>query len=447
MTSTIPSVASPPTPVVPSEPDRVCVVGAGSSGLAVCRALKEAGIPYDCLEKHDQIGGNWCYDNPNSSVCQSTHLISSKRLTEYPDFPMPDDYPAYPSHRLVFDYLRRFAEHHKLGESIELGIGVRHAHRDPAGGWVVETTTGETRRYAALVIANGHNWDPRTPDVPGSFGGLQLHSSEYKTPDILRGKRVLVVGAGNSGCDIAVESSSAAAVTRISMRRGYHFLPKFFRGQPIDRVGERLLRWRVPLSVRRRLASWVAYLVLGGTRSLGMPQPDHKLFETHPIINSQLIYHLRHGGVAVRPDLAEFCGDRVRFADGSTEHFDVIVYATGFKITVPFVDRCELNWRDGKPDLYLNIFHPEADDLFFAGLIQPDSGQWGLVDRQARLIAAYLHGLRHDRRSALGFKDRKRRGSAPLNAGIQYVDSPRHLLEVEHHSYAKTLDRMIAQLA
>ncbi len=426
--------------------DRFCVIGAGTSGLAVVKNFAEHGIPVDCLERHHTLGGNWCYGHPASSVYRSTHLISSKKLTEYSDFPMPEHYPEYPSHQLVFEYLQRYADHFGLEEHIEYNTPVRSVRRAPPHGWDVELENGEVRRYRGIVVANGHNWDPRWPEIPGHFDGVVLHSCQYKTPDVLEGKRVLVVGAGNSGCDIAVESAGHATRTFHSFRRGYHFLPKFYRGIPIDQVGERMLWLRIPLTLRRLMSYVVVRLMLGNLRELGLPKPDHRLFETHPIINSQLAYHVAHGDIAIKPDVAELCGEEVRFADGSREQVDVIIHATGFKITIPFVDPSELNWHGERPDLYLNIFHPERDDLMVCGLIQPDSGQWGLVDCQARLMARYIKGLDQGTASALRFRERKRTSRAALNRGIRYVPSPRHLLEVEHFSYRRTLEQLARRL-
>lgn len=422
---------------------RVCVLGAGSSGLAVLRRLREAKIPCDCLEREGQLGGNWCYGSSVSSVCRSTHLISSKELTEYPDFPMPGSYPEYPHHRLVWEYLDSYARHHSLHESIQFGAGAASIKRRPDGGWLVQLESGESRRYAAVVVANGHNWDPRWPEVPGHFDGQVLHSSQCKTPEALVGKRVLVVGGGNSGCDIAVESAQNAASTTLSLRRGYHFLPKFFHGTPIDVCGERMLRWRFPLWLRRGLAKTVGFFLLGSPQWVGLPKPDHRLFETHPVINSQLIYHLGHGDITVRPDIAKLCGDRVRFVDGSQEPFDVIVYATGFKVSFPFFEQEKFAWREGRPELFLNVFHPDHDDLFFAGLIQPDSGQFGLVDYQAQLIAAYLKGIESDSPTASWFREEKRRRAGEPVSPIGYLRTPRHALEVEHFSYRRRLQKLI----
>jgi len=458
--------------LVDDRSSKYCIVGAGSSGLAACKALAEAGVPYDCLEREDDVGGNWYYGRPNSRVYASTHTISSKRLTEYVDYPMPDDFPEYPHHTQVWEYLRGYARRFGLYERIEFGCGVMRIERgtrnselgtaDASGGsataaptsdfrlptspWLVTLADGSTRRYRGVVIANGHNWSPRRPQFPGSFGGRVMHSAEYKTPDVFTGRRVVIVGAGNTGCDIAVEAAQHAARAVISVRRGYHFLPKFWRGLPIDFLNERLHRWRVPLAVRRTLAAYIQRIVFGKPGTW-LPKPDHRLFETHPIINSQLHYYLAHGRIAVRPDVAELCDEGVRFTDGTFEPADLIVYATGYDIAFPFIDRELLNWRDGKPRLFLNVFHPTCDDLFVVGLIQPDSGQFGLVDYQARLVVKFIAAADAGTVAAERLRRLKAEPDVDLSAGVRYVNSPRHLLEVEHYSYRERLLRLLADLA
>lgn len=427
----------------------VCVIGAGSSGLAVVRRLVEHGIGCVCLERETALGGNWRYGSPASSVAASTHLISSKAQTEYPGFPMPDHWPEYVSHQLALEYLERFAERYELHPHIRYGCGVELAERHPEGGWSIQFTQDDrpARQLVvsqALVVANGHNRSPRWPGWAGRFAGAELHAGDYRTPDMLRGRRVLIVGAGNSGCDIAVESAAHATRTVLSMRRGYHFLPKFWRGLPIDQVGEGMLRLGLPLAVRRQLARLVAYLMLGSPRSLGFPRPDHKLFETHPVINSQLFYCAAHGGVAIKPDVVEVQDRSVRFSDGSIEEFDVIVCATGYEPTVRFLAEGTIPWRGGRPDLYLNVLHPSDEGLYFAGFIQPDSGQWGLVDRQAELIARCFAGLRSGTVGAARLRARASHGAGPVAA--RYLATPRHALEVEHYSYRRELERAIARL-
>jgi hypothetical protein len=423
-----------------------CVIGAGASGLTVLKNFLERGVDAVCLEREDDVGGNWYFGRSSSRVYQSAHLISSKRLTEYSDYPMPDDYPEYPSHVQAWEYLRSYARHFGLYSHIEFNTAVERV--EPDGPlWRVTLANGQVRRYSGVVIANGHNWDPRWPEYPGEFHGLALHSADYKTPDVLAGKRVLVVGAGNSGCDIAVEAAQRAALTFHSSRRGYHYLPKFLRGKPIDVCGERLLRWRIPLWLRRRITAAMVKLAIGSPQDFGLPKPDHRFFETHPIINSQMLYYVGHGDIKPKPDIAELFGDRIRFVDGSIEEIDVVVYATGFNITFPFIEREHLNWNGERPHLYLNIFHPRYDNLFVAGLIQPDSGQWGLVDYQAQLIARFIRAQQEDPAGARRFQRRKASEHVDVGHGIHYVRSKRHLLEVEHFSYRNRLKKLIAEFA
>lgn len=424
--------------------EKFCILGAGSSGLAVTKNFLAAGIPFDCLEREDDIGGNWYFGRKGSSVYRSTRLISSKSLTEYTDFPMPAYYPDHPDQEMVWRYLKSYAERFDLYRHIEFKTSVQWIApaKGAEHGWEVTLASGERRRYRGVVIANGHNWDPRWPSYPGDFAGEVLHSSQYKTPEVLAGKRVLVVGGGNSGYDLATESARYAAATYHSLRRGYALLPRFFRGRPVDEGGEWMLRWRLPLWLRR-LA--IARVCRAAWKPHEPPQVDHAFFETHPSINGRWPLDVARGAVAVKPDIRAFEGGEVIFEDGSRESIDLVIYATGFNISFPFLDVAELNWRRDRPELYLNIFHPERDDVFVVGLIQPDSGQFGLVDCQSQLIAAYLNGLKGQRPAAARLKSAKRNCSLTSN-GIRYIDSPRHLLEVEHFSYRRTLERQIRQL-
>jgi cation diffusion facilitator CzcD-associated flavoprotein CzcO len=424
---------------------RFCVIGAGSSGLAAAKNLRQEGIDVDVLERNAQLGGNWCYGQPNSRVYASTHTISSKRLTEFNDFQMPGHFPNFPHHTQVFEYLQAYAAHFGLNQLIEYGAGVQRAAADGTH-WQVTLESGECRRYAGVVVANGHNWDPRWPDFPGQFDGVTMHSAQYKTADVLRGRRVLVVGAGNTGCDIAVEAALHADKVFHSLRRGYHFIPKFFFGRPSDTVGEKLLRLGLPDRLRRFIVRAVLKLTVGRIEKYGLPSPDHELFATHPIINSQLPYYVAHGRITPKPNVAHLSGERVRFVDGSCEAVDLIIYATGYKIGFPFLDRQYLNWRDGKPHLYLNVFHPDYDNLFFVGLIQPDSGQFGLVDYQAQLVAQFIRASRVGSPGARKFGRQKADLAIFPTRHAHYLDTPRNLLEVEHYSYRKRMQKELRRL-
>ena len=426
---------------------RWCVIGAGPSGLTALKNLMQAGIDAECLEREDDVGGNWYFGSAASSVFESTRLISSKSLTQYTDFPMPPDWPAYPDHRQCLAYLRSYASHFGLRDHIRTHSAVERI--EPAEGmrgWIVHQQGREPVRYAGVVIANGHNREPRFPEIPGGFTGTLLHASDYKSPTRpvdIAGKRVLVIGAGNSGCDIAVEASRHAAATALSTRRGYFVVPRFILGRPADLRNERLLKMGAPVWLRRLVSLRAIDRSIGLPWRHGLPRPDHRLWETHPIINEHLCGRIADGAILPRGDVARFDGDFVVFADGRRERFDIVICATGYKTVIPFIDARHLGAATptGLPRLFLNLLHPIRDDLAVVGLIQPDSGQWGLTDLQSRLVARMAVAEGSSRAAAWLYAQRQR----PVRpAGIRYVDSPRHALEVEHFAYRRRLERLIA---
>lgn len=421
----------------------ICVIGAGAAGLAAARHLSAASIPFEVVERERDVGGIWDVSLPHSPVYRSTHLISSKPLTEFPDFPMPRECPDYPGHAQALEYLRAYARHFGLYEHIRFGQSVVRAERVEGDGWQVTFAGGKSRTYTGLVVASGIHWVPNLPAVPGKFDGEVIHSRGYKSPEIFRGKRVLVVGAGNSGCDIAVEASQHADRTFLSVRRGYYYIPKYAFGRPIDQVGELSLKLRLPLFIRRPLNQLVLKVVAGGPEQYGLPRPDHRLLETHPIVNSQILLALGQGDVGPKPDLMGLEGGEVLFSDGTSERIDLIVFATGYQVTFPFLLPRHLNSTDGRPDFYLHVFHPTYDDLFILGNIQPDSGVWPLMALQAEAVVSYLRAS-----PGIGKLRALKQGPRPdLSGGIRYVKSERHRYEVEHSAYARHLRNVIGALS
>ncbi len=425
----------------------VAVIGAGPHGLSALKALLQLGIPADGFERAADLGGNWNFGAPTSRVYESTHLISSKPFTQFPDFPMPDAYPDYPSHRQVKQYFDRYAAHFGLRERISFNATVT---RVAAVGDQWDVTVNDTTiRYGAVVVANGHNWHAKVPQYPGEFGGEVLHSADYKSAAQLRGRRVLVVGAGNTGCDIAVEAAQNAQATFHSTRRGYYYNPKFVFGKPSDQIADQLLAMRVPLAVRRLAFAATLRTTMGKFEKFGLQKPDHAFFETHPIVNQQLVYYVGHGDITPKPDIERFDADGAVFTDGSRADVDLVVFATGYLAVFPFLaDPSDLDAADGRPQLALQMASPTHPTLWLSGLIQPDSGQWAIAHWQAMAIAEFLRLYRSD-------PARARALHAQLNAhrdqrftgGAHYKDSTRHFYEIAHQDYLAAVSQFLQQVA
>ncbi|HKO29436.1 MAG TPA: NAD(P)-binding domain-containing protein [Solirubrobacteraceae bacterium] len=420
-----------------------CVIGAGSSGIAALKALAERGIGVDCFECSDRVGGNWVFANRNgmSSAYRSLHTNTSRDRMAYSDFPMPASYPDFPHHTQIADYFADYARHFGLMERITFETGVEGATRDSAdGAWTVTLDTGETRRYDALLVANGHHWDPRWPEPPppGTFNGMQIHSHHFVDAADWREKNVLVVGMGNSATDIAVEASFVARRTFVSGRRGEHVVPKYVLGRPVDQIAVSPLTPLVPFAVRHAFFRAIYRLAVGRVEDYGLPKPDHRLLESHPTLSADFLGRVAVGEVAWKPQVSALAGDRVRFVDGSEEPIDVIVWATGYKVTFPFFDSGFISAPDNELLLYRRVFKPGVDNLFFIGLLQPLGALMPLAEAQGRWVASYLRGeYRLPPRTEM--EREMRREHERMRR--RYVASKRHTMEVDFDDYLFALRR------
>lgn len=419
--------------------DPVCIVGAGPAGLSVARALSRLGVAYDHFERHTDVGGIWDLANPGTPMYESAHFISSRKVSGFFDHPMPESYPDYPSHRQILDYTREFADAHHLRERIQFGTMVTESEHD-GDRWTVGLQDGTSGRYRALVCATGTTWAPRMPAIPGHLDGEVRHSVSYRDPMEFRGRRVLVVGLGNSGADIVCDAALIADAAFVSVRRGYHVIPKHLFGIPTDEFAES--GPSLPLRVERPVFTALLRVLQGDLTRFGMPKPDHKLLESHPLLNSQLLHHLQHGDVSVKGAVAALEGDRVRFADGSTEKIDLVLLATGYDWPIPYVPEDYFRWRDGRPQLYLTAFSREHHNLFGVSFLEVNSSAYALFDHVSNLVAHYLHDQVHAPTRAADF-DRMIAAEHPdLSGGIRFLDTARHRSYVDARAFRNELTRV-----
>lgn len=418
---------------------RVAVIGAGPCGLAIAKNLLQQNIStFTVFEKNSRIGGNWIFDeaNDHSSVYETTHLISSKRLSAYEDFPMPSEYPDYPSHRQLLAYFESYAQHFHVLPHIEFNTTVLTVIRQSNQQWQITYRCAgaeSTAYFDYLFVANGHHWDPSWPEYPGVFRGDMLHSHAYKRAAPFKDKRVLVVGAGNSACDIAVEVARIAAKTCISVRSGQHIFPKFIFGKPTD-VAFSKISW-MPFWCQQRVAQRILRMVQGRYTKYHLPTPSSKPLTTHPTINSELLYFIRHGKVLPRGRIHAFDDEYVHFEEGQKEVFDTVIFATGYHIRFPFFAADFLN-DEGKTaiPLYLKMLHPLYDNLYFIGLFQPQGCIWPLADHQARIATRLIAGTL---KKPTRLNDRIQREQN--NTRRCFERSPRHALEVDYHRFRQQL--------
>ena len=415
-----------------------CVIGAGGSGLAATKALASRGLTVDCHERGSAVGGLWRYENDNglSAIYRSLQINTSRDMSAFADFPMPRSFPDFPRHDQIRDYLDRYVDHFGFRDRILFRSSVESVTPDPDGTFLVTVRTADGReaclRYRSVLVASGHHWLPRVPELPGTFAGRVLHTHDYRTPEGFAGQRVLIVGMGNSACDIACDLARIADRTLLSTRRGAHVIPKYLFGRPLDTVCPEAI-WRfAPLPVFQWLFALVVWLNRGGLGRYHLPQPAHSVLEEHPTISSDLPSLVRERRVTMKPDVARLEEKCVRFADGTVESVDAVILATGYRIAFPFLDRTVMAPEDNAVRLYRNVVHPDVPGLHFIGLIQPWGAIFPIAEVQAEWVADLVAG-----RAVLPDRDTMR---AVIDTDLtrmrrRYVRSPRHTIQVDFHAY------------
>lgn len=357
------------------------IIGAGFVGLGMAQALKAADIPYDQVDASDAIAGNW-----HHGVYATAHIISSRKVTQFTHFPMPESYPDFPSAQQLRDYLHQFATHFDLLPHIELNQTVTYVRPVKNNLWKVTFETGEQRLYKGVLLCNGHHWKKRFPTFNGTFNGEIIHSKDYKHPDQLRNKKVLVIGGGNSACDIAAEAARVGAKSVLSLRESVWFLPKSFAGMPTTDW----MQWWMSEWVQRLLAHGIIRLTFGTHDQYGLPKPHHRLFSKHPTVNNEVPYYLKHGRITPRPAVRQLDGWEVEFVDGQRENFDLIVCATGFELAYPFLPVALQRVKGATVQCYGSSFLSDYKGLYYIGWGQARGGVGSLMAAYGPIFTRFL---------------------------------------------------------
>ncbi|GAA1545139.1 hypothetical protein HD600_000302 [Microbacterium ginsengiterrae] len=413
---------------------RYAVIGAGPSGLSAARALQKQGIEVDGYEASHGVGGLWDIANPRSSMYESAHLISSRTTTEFAEFPMRSTVD-YPSHHVLREYFQSFADHYGLTGLFRFDTRVtRLEPRD--GGWDLSAEGpdgSQTTWYAGVILANGTLAEPNVPTFAGDFDGEIMHTHFYKRATQLAGRRVLIVGAGNSGCDIAVDAVHHAAAVDMSVRRGYYFVPRYIFGRPSDTLNQGR---PLPARLKQAVDARVLKAFTGDPVAFGFPRPDYRIYESHPIVNTMVLNHLGQGDLRIRADVARFDGETVHFRDGSAGDYDLVLLATGYRLDYPFVDRSHLSWHGASPRLFLNIFPPSFNGLYVMGMVEASGLGWQGRFEQAELLASYLAAVEQDPARAERFRARVTTAPWPdVTGGYRYLNLDRMSYYVNKDAY------------
>lgn len=421
---------------------KACVIGTGPSGITALKNLIDQGVDTVAFDRNSDVGGNWIYNEEvsHSSVFETTHIISSKTLSQYEDYTF-DDFDKtvsdYPSHDELRRYFQAYAAHFDLYPHIQFETLVESCDRLENGDWQVKVSKNgaeETYEFTHLVVCNGHHWLPRHPQYTGEFSGEYLHSHEFKKAEPFRDKRVLVIGGGNSACDVAVETSRVSKKTAISWRRGYLIIPKFIMGIPSDVFNTRVL-W-VPRKIRNFFSERIVKLMNGKNELYGLPKVEGKLGSTHPTINDELLYKIRHGKVKPYGDIERFEGRTVHFKDGRSEEFDSVVACTGYILSHPFFKKELIDYSSGPVPLYLKMIHPEIENVFFVGMFQPLGCIWPGAELQSKIVARAITGEWNRPKNIKELCERE-----VTHPHYKQIDTPRHTITVDYHYFVNDLKK------
>ncbi len=431
---------------------KICIIGAGSSGIVAAKTLKQHQIDFDCYEAGSKIGGNWRYQNDNkmSSAYRSLHINTSRKMMEYSDFPMPAHYPHFPHHSQIIDYFDDYVAHFDIVKNIIFNTKIIDvSFTKNRKKYLVKTDKNETKEYDGVIVANGHHWNPRLPEpmFEGEFEGETLHSHYYRTPEIFENKNVLVVGIGNSAVDIACEAARLhTGKVFISTRSGAYILPNYILGKPFDELSKSIPH-TLPLWTKRFLLNTSLWLARGKQADYGVPKPKRPILSEHPTNSQDLLNLTGRGKVTIKPNIQKLAGKEVIFEDNTKEKIDIIIWSTGYKMTFPFFQNdffpAQEVENSNDLQLYKRVIHPDYKNLFFLGLIQPLGAIMPLAEIQSKWIAQLLTqktALPSDEFMWLDIEKTEN------SLKKRYKESKRHTIQVDFYDYKAVLEKEMKQM-
>lgn len=437
---------------------RVAIIGAGASGLTCIKCCKDEGLEPVCFEQEDSIGGLWYFteEERHSSVYRSTVINTSKEMMCFSDFPIPKEYPPFMHHQLIMKYLHLYAKEFELYRNIRFRTKVVDLKKAPdfdeSGKWEIlfQELDGKNpdavkkEVYDAVMLCVGHHSDPSWPTFPGmdGFSGRKIHSHAYKDFKPFENTKVLVVGIGNSGGDIAVELSRHTKQVFLSTRRGAWVLSRMGKGgEPLDQQVNRRFGTLLPNSLRTSL--FKKMLNERFDHEVFALQPQHPIAGQHPMVNDALPHRIIIGSVVIKPNVSSFTETGVIFDDGTQiNDLDAVIFCTGYKIGFRFIDQSILPLSDNKVDLYKYVFPPNLTKptLAVIGCVQPLGAIFPLSELQGRWATRVFGG-----KTPLPSKNAMMEDVEMKREAMQkrYYTSKRHTIQVDYIPYADELANQV----
>lgn len=428
----------------PPSSRRIAVIGAGASGLCCAKYLLQDGFEdLTIFEIGTQIGGLWCYQNDNgrSSAYRTLHINTARNLTNFSDFRFDDSVQTFPDHWDMHRYLVAYAEKFDLTRRIRFKsrvVDLRPApgYRSTAPRWQLRLEDGSVEEFDRVVVATGHLSKPlHVPQFQEGFKGEYVHSHYYREPEPFAGKRICVIGVGNSACDIASDVCVTSPQCVMVARSGVMIGPKLIFGHAFTDITMKLYRKWIPDWLRRRTISFLVYLIHGRMTDLGFKPLTRR---AHPTTSAVVVQHIAYRRIIVKQGIERIEGRRIFFSDGTSDEFDTMIACTGYVIDLPFVAPEVLQVKDNSVDLYKRICAPGWNGLYFMGMFNTTTALNLVFERQARWICAIERG-----EAVLPSADEMRADIARKKQWIAkyYEASPRHTIEEEHLYYLDELDK------